>query len=469
MPDGAQTMPGADSRIGARLRAVAATVVDGVVVDGHSLDAQLEAHEGKVGEADRSLLRLLCYGSLREHWQLREWLGQLVARPLKRRDRVIESLLAVGLYQLARTRIPTHAAVSATVDAARLLKRPKLAGLINAVLRRFVRDDLASKPAASDEARHNHPRWMIDQLARDWPEERDRVLAANNERAPMWLRANSRRASSDACLAALEAAGIAASANPAGAIRLDEPVAVADLPGFRDGLVSVQDAGAQLAAPWLLGSVPTARRLLDACAAPGNKSAHLLELAPDNAELTAVDIDGARLESVRDSLARLSLAATVLEADASNPSEWWNGKPFDAILLDAPCSASGVIRRHPDIKLLRRQADIARLKGLQARMLKSLWPLLAPGGRLLYVTCSVFAAENDAVVGEFLKATPDARENDVLPNNNIRDVMHRKTRGYQVLPGAGGMDGFYFACLDKRPSSDAPAMDGTQSEQGTIG
>ena len=469
MPDDAEKTPGSDSRKGARLRAVAATVVDGVVVGGHSLDAELERHESEVSEADRSLLRLLCYGSLREHWQLREWLGLLVARPLKRRDRIVESLLAVGLYQIARTRIPTHAAVSATVDAARILKRPKLAGLINAVLRRFIRDDLASKPAASDEARHNHPRWMIDQLARDWPEEQDDILAANNQRAPMWLRVNSSRASSDACLAALEAAGITASVNPVGAIRLEEPLAVADLPGFHDGLVSVQDAGAQLAAPWLLGSVPTARRLLDACAAPGNKSAHLLELAPDDAELTAVDIDGARLDSVRDNLTRLSLSATVLEADASNPSDWWNGKPFDAILLDAPCSASGVVRRHPDIKLLRRPADIARLQALQVRMLQSLWPLLAPGGRLLYVTCSVFAAENDAVVCEFLKATPDARENDVLPNNNTRDVMHRKTRGYQVLPGAGGMDGFYFACLDKRQSGDAPAGDGTHSEQGTIG
>ena len=458
-------MSGSNARKGAALRAVAATVVDGVVAGGHSLDAELERHEGEVSEADRSLLRLLCYGCLREHWQLREWLAQLVDRPLRRRDRIVESLLAVGLYQLARTRIPTHAAVSATVDAARLLQRPKLAGFLNAVLRRFVRDDLAARPPGSDEARYNHPAWMIEQLRLDWPDHWAGLLEANNDRAPMWLRVNAKRDTNDACLDALKAAGIAATVNPAGAILLDEPVAVAELPGFAEGRVSVQDAGAQLAAPWLLQATPPAPRLLDACAAPGNKSAHLLELAPADATLTAVDIDAKRLDSVRDNLARLGLSATVVEADASDPGEWWTGEPFDAILLDAPCSASGVIRRHPDIKLLRRQTDIARLQALQARMLRALWPLLAPGGRLLYVTCSVFAAENDAVVSGFLEETPDARLNDVLPNNNIRDVMQSKACGYQVLPGSGGMDGFFFACLDKRPSGDAPGTDGSHSEQ----
>ena len=212
----------------------------------------------------------------------------------------------------------------------------------------------------------------------------------------------------------------------------------------------MQDAAAQLAAPWLLFTDEGLEgRVLDACAAPGGKSAHLLEAAKGRIELTSVDIDAGRAQDIEASLVRLGLVATVLTADASNPGEWWDGKPFDGILLDAPCSASGVIRRHPDIKLLRRASDIEALAALQARLLRKLWPLLAPGGRLLYVTCSVLAAENDAVVGDFLDATPDARENTMLQNNNIRDVMRRKACGYQVLPGTAGMDGFFYACLEK--------------------
>ena len=230
------------------------------------------------------------------------------------------------------------------------------------------------------------------------------------------------------------------------ALKLSEAMPVAALPGFSEGRVSVQDAAAQIAAPWLLkdhkGSI------LDACAAPGGKSAHLLELGGEIA-LTSVDRDVERLESVAENLKRLGLTATVLAGDASNPSEWWNGEPFDGILLDAPCSASGVIRRHPDIKLLRRESDIAELARLQSALLAALWPLLKPNGRLLYVTCSVLAAENDAVVARFLDSTADARENDMLPNNNIRDVMRARDRGYQVLPGTAGLDGFYFACLEK--------------------
>jgi len=450
---GFQAMANSDAS-GARSRAAAARAVDAVVREGRSLDAALDQYEDELSDADRSLVRLMSYGSLREYWQLREWLSSLVERPLRKRDRIIESLLVIGMYQIARTRVPTHAAVSATVEAARLLDRPKLSGLTNAVLRRFVRDDIAATPPASDESRYNHPAWLIERIKADWPDDWVSILDANNGRAPMWLRVNARRQSVDEYLAALSAADMPASAGPGSAIRLDEPVAVSALPGFDDGIVSVQDAAAQLAAPWLLSpGLPTAApRILDACAAPGNKTAHLLELAAADAVLTAIDIDSVRLGSVRDNLERLGLSATVLAADASNPRGWWNGEPFDAILLDAPCSASGVIRRHPDIKLLRRAADVDRLGALQADLLRSLWQLLAPGGRLLYVTCSVFAAENDRIVSEFLLSAPDARGNDVLPNNNIRDVMHRKARGYQVLPGSAGLDGFYFACLEKVPA-----------------
>jgi 16S rRNA (cytosine967-C5)-methyltransferase len=237
------------------------------------------------------------------------------------------------------------------------------------------------------------------------------------------------------------------SEHAAAAVLMAEPCPVTRLPGFADGLVSVQDGAAQLAAPWLLQGA--GGRVLDACAAPGGKSGHLLELGGTDIALTCLDRDEQRLRAVGDTVARLGRSATLLCGDASTPQAWWDGAAFDAILLDAPCSASGVIRRHPDIKLLRRAADIAPLAALQRSLLDSLWPLLAPGGRLLYVTCSVLAAENDEVLRPFVEATPDAREDDALQNNNIRDVMQRKACGFQILPGTADMDGFYYACLEK--------------------
>jgi 16S rRNA (cytosine967-C5)-methyltransferase len=438
-----------DQRKGARLRATAAVVVDSVVAGGRSLDAALTEHEERVAPADRALLRLLCYGSLRRHWRLQSWIDQLVDRPLKRRDSVVNALLAIGLYQLTETRIPDHAVVSQTVEASRLLRRPKLAGLLNAVLRRFVREDTASQEPTTSEARHDHPRWLIDAISADWPGHDTEILAANNARAPMWLRVNPVREAAASYVQRLENAGISAEHFAAipGAVRLAEPISVDELPGFQDGVVSVQDAGAQLAAPWLLEG--RRGRVLDACAAPGGKSGHLLELGGADIALTCVEKEKNRLRAVPENLERLGVDATLVCGDVSTPGDWWDGNAFDAILLDAPCSATGVIRRHPDIKLLRREEDIARLAAVQRALLDSLWGLLAPGGRLLYVTCSVLAAENDRVVQEFLAVTGDARENDVLQNNNIRDVMHRKACGYQLLPGTAGMDGFYYACLER--------------------
>jgi len=438
-----------EQRKGARLRATAAVVVDSVVTTGRSLDAALAEHEEQVAPDDRALLRLLCYGSLRRHWRLQSWIDQLLDRPLKRRDSVINALLAVGLYQLTETRIPDHAVVSQTVEASRLLRRPKLAGLLNAVLRRFVREDIVSQELVTCEARHDHPGWLIDAVSADWPCQVDEILAANNSRAPMWLRVNSARETVASYAQQLENAGMGAEVLEAvaGAVRLAEPVGIDELPGFDEGVVSVQDAAAQLAAPWLLEG--KRGRVLDACAAPGGKSGHLLELGGADIALTCVEVEEKRLQSIPENLERLGVSATLVCGDASTPESWWDGNAFDAILLDAPCSASGVIRRHPDIKLLRREQDVVRLGATQRALLDSLWGLLAPGGRLLYVTCSVLAAENDRVVQAFLDATEDARENDVLQNNNIRDVMHRKACGYQLLPGTAGMDGFYFACLER--------------------
>ena len=437
---------------GAKTRAVAAEVVDAVAAGGQSLDAAIARLEARVGPEERSLLRMLSYGTLRNYWQLQHWIGQLLDRPLKKRDSVINALLAVGLFQLCDTRIPDHASVSQTVEAARLLRRPKLAGLLNACMRRFQRESLAEARGGSDAALWNHPQWLIDKLRDDWPDDVEDILAANNARAPMWLRANSSRQSAAEYRRRLAEVEIEAELleSVPDAVRLIEPQAVENLPGFADGDVSVQDAAAQIAARWLMEASPS--RVLDACAAPGGKSGHLHELGGAALELTAIDNDASRIERVRENHKRLGSNATITVADASNSGEWWDGRPFDAVLLDAPCSATGVIRRHPDIKLLRRASDIDELGALQGRILSALWPLLAPGGRLLYVTCSVLSEENDDVVREFLQASNDAEEGSVLPNNNIRDLMRRTACGYQILPGTADMDGFYFACLEKKAS-----------------
>jgi 16S rRNA (cytosine967-C5)-methyltransferase len=267
----------------------------------------------------------------------------------------------------------------------------------------------------------------------------------------MWLRVNLRRTTRENYLLQLHAAdqGAQVTLLPGldAALCLEVPRPVDNLPGFADGTVSVQDGAAQLAAPWLLEQ--GGERILDACAAPGGKTAHLLELACPGAALSAIDSDAERLGRVHENLARLGLQATVRVADASNPKTWWDGVSFDRILLDAPCSASGVIRRHPDIRLLRRESDLTALAARQYSMLEALWGLLAVGGRLLYVTCSVFEEENDSVVRRFLETRSDAREDLVLPNNNIRALMQRKVAGFQLLPGTQRLDGFYFACLER--------------------
>ncbi len=437
---------------GARTRAAAAEAVDMVVTSRRSLDAAIAIHESRLPAEERPLMRMLAFGALRHHWRLREWIDELVSRPLHKGDSVVNALLAVGLYQLIDTRVPDHAAVSLTVDATRALRRPKLAGLVNACLRRFRRENFAAREARSEEASWNHPQWLIDRLQKDWPDDVETILTENNARAPMWLRANASRQPAARYVERLREAGLSASLTEAApdALRLDEPCGIDALPGFADGDVSVQDAAAQIAARWLMTSGPS--RVLDACAAPGGKSGHLAELGGDGFDLTAVDIDDERLARVRENHERLALPATVLRGDASKPGEWWDGRPFDGILLDAPCSATGVIRRHPDIKLLRRVGDVDELGALQGAMLRALWPLLAPGGRLLYVTCSVLAAENDEVVNGFLAGCDDAAEDAVLPNNNNRDLMRRKACGYQILPGTAGMDGFYYACLVKKGS-----------------
>jgi 16S rRNA (cytosine967-C5)-methyltransferase len=374
----------------------------------------------------------LLYGALRDYA-----VGDCLIASLAHRtppDPLVRALLVTALRALRSGR-PAHAVVSQAVDAAAKLRRTSAKGLVNAVLRNYLRNRavLEARAAQSEEARYCHPQWWIDRLRADYPDAWEQILAAGNTHPPMTLRVNARRTSVADYIAMLAAQNIEARQIGPHAVRLGAPRPVEDVPGFDAGLVSVQDAGAQLAAP-LLGTV-SGQRVLDACAAPGGKTAHLLELAA--IELTALDVDDRRLDRVRATLARLGLAARVIVGDAAAPESWWDGRPFQRILLDAPCTASGVVRRYPDIKWLRRAEDVAVFAALQARLLVALWRLLEPGGKLLYATCSVFHEENGAVVAGFLERQPDAGR---VAAPGIGDG--------QLLPDADH-DGFYYALLQK--------------------
>jgi 16S rRNA (cytosine967-C5)-methyltransferase len=436
-------LPDPSEAPGAALRAEAARLNARVVSGGSSLAAL--AIDASLSRRDQSLLRAMLSESLRWHHRYEWLLSRLLDRPLRRRDAVLAALLRIGLTQLAALRIPDHAAVSATVAAARLLELPHAGGLVNAVLRRYLREraDLDTLAANDDVARFSHPEWLITAIRRDWPRDFESILDANNAPPPLWLRVNRRKTSPEAYLDRLAKAGIEASivAPFVDAVLVREPCPVDELPGFADGLVSVQDAAAQRAVD-LIGLAP-GQRVLDACAAPGGKTAHMLERCDGLAALVALERDSGRLEQVADNLSRLGLAATLVAGDATRPGSWFDGQPFDRILVDAPCSATGVIRRHPDIKLLRRGDDIGRLSATQGQMLDALWPLLAPGALMVYVTCSVLAAENRNVTQAFTSRTPDA---DLA---RFGSPSH-----FQVLPGETDADGFYYACLSKGESDN---------------
>ena len=435
-----------DADAGARLRAEAAKVVAAVARSGASLSAVLPAALAAVAPTDRGLLQQLCYGSLRFGLRYRAVLARLMTRPLKARDADLEALLWVGLHQVEALGLPPHAAVHATVGACRLLGKDWARGLVNGVLRKVLREPALLDPdrMTDPEARYAHPAWLVAQLRRDWPEHWEAILAANNRQAPMTLRVNVRHSGRAAYAELLQAQGLSSRPAPhaeAGVI-LDHPIAVDRLPGFAQGWVSVQDGAAQLAAP-LLDAAP-GMRVLDACAAPGGKTAHLLERNAD-LDLVALDVDAGRLGRVRETLDRLGLAAETRCADLAQAAEWHDGRPFHRILLDAPCSATGVIRRHPDIKLLRRASDIAALAARQAELLETAWDLLASGGVLLYATCSVLRAENEAVLDRFLAGHSDA----------VADPLDMAWgqpagAGRQILPGDCDADGFFYARLRRR-------------------
>ncbi|HKE45781.1 MAG TPA: 16S rRNA (cytosine(967)-C(5))-methyltransferase RsmB [Steroidobacteraceae bacterium] len=433
------------------LLASAANTVTAVIAKGQSLDDALESMASTVSEAeDAAALQALSYGTLRWYTRLDYWQTQLLERGTRPKPR-IGGLLAVALHQLAFSNHPPHAIVDQAVDAARELGEPRAAGLVNAILRRFLRERERLGAAAEEfpPARFAHPAWLMERIRHDWPDHWRKILEANNQAPPMWLRVNRRRTSPAEYLAALASESLNATRSELApdALLLETPVPVTRLPGFESGAVSVQDAGAQLAAQLL--AVGDRMRVLDACAAPGGKACHLLEQA--DVELVAVDRSAERLEALRENLRRLQLAASVIVGDAADTARWWDSRPFERILLDAPCTATGVIRRHPDVKLLRRASDIDSLRREQLRLLGALWPLLAPGGRLLYVTCSVLRAENDEVVEAFLTGEPSANSVPIPEGFGPAGVRVNQA-GIQFLPGEAGLDGFYYACLEKRHS-----------------
>ena len=393
---------------------------------------------------DRALLEAICFTALRHRRRYEYVLSKWLQSPLPPRDYIVHCLLLAGLAQLDEMRMPAHAVVSATVDAARELGFDAKAGMINAILRRHGREPL---PASADVAiASSHPDWLVAQLRADWPADAEFMLAENNVPAPLWLRANTRRISRTELLAALRDAGIECEAptQPTKSLFLRaQPLET--LPGWSGGKFSVQDGAAQLAVEAL--APKSGERILDACAAPGGKTAQIAEELGDG-YLLAMDVAASRLAPINETLERLGLTSPHIEVklgDAADPYDWWDGKHFDAVLLDAPCSATGIIRRQPDIKWHRRAEDIANLVAQQERLLDSLWHVVRPGGRLLYATCSVLKAENEYQIDSFLGRTFDAV---ALP----LDARYGRSSGAgrQRFPGEGDMDGFFYALLQKR-------------------
>lgn len=412
-----------------------ATALTSVEAEGHSL----------------ALLKELCFGSCRWYHQLNAELTQLLDKPMKNKDRDIHCLLIIGLHQLSRMRLGEHAAINETVNACLVLRKSWAKSLINGVLRTYQRNKNAGTTVAAqssdDSVQYSHPGWLIQALQEAWPDDWRQVLEAGNHHPPMTLRVNQQATSRQAFLQALTDSGHAARAGELTptAVYLSAPLAVTEIAGFNDGHVSVQDEASQLI-PALLGT-QAGHRVLDACAAPGGKTCHILEYQPEVAEVLALDIDERRLARLDDNLARLALThghVQRIAADAGELDAWWDGQPFDRVLLDAPCSATGIIRRQPDIKLLRTAADIDKLTALQARLLDRLWHTLKPGGLLMYSSCSILPAENSDQVEAFVQRTPDARHRIIEAGWGIACPY-----GRQLLPQTGSTDGFFYALIEK--------------------
>src|ERR1700691_938809 len=433
-------------------RSLAAHAVARILREGVTLDAALKS---ALAAADSKLapsVRSLSYGAVRGYYRHEAILGRMLSAPVRSLDPLVRALLSVALYELEDERTPEYAVVDAAVQTAKATDAARAAGLINAVLRRYLRErkSLDAEIARNPATRHASPVWLADRLRADWPVRWTQLLAAGDAQAPMWRRVNRRLGTADDYLQQLRAAGIGARAETRvpQAVVLDSPCDVHALPGFADGWVSVQDLAGQCVA-FPLG-LKAGQRVLDACAAPGGKTALIAEREPQLTKLVAVDVDPKRLERIRENLKRGNLSAEVIAADAGTPAAWWDGVPFDRILLDAPCSALGVIRRHPDIRIRKSPSEIDKLPRLQARLLAAAWRLLASGGRLVYATCTVTRSENRDLVAEFLRGTPDAASLPAAQRAGWPGFGEADDFGRQILPGEAGADGFYYAALTKQ-------------------
>lgn len=427
------------------VRAAAAQVITQILAAKGSLSSLLPAISTKIADNDRALLQELCFGTCRFYPQLQAYTECLLDKPLRAKDGDVQALLLLGLYQLLHTRIPDHAAIGETVEVTRYIKKPWATNLVNGVLRSFQRDSSRINEFLAENRafQSNHPAWMEAMIGKCWPEQFEQVIAANNQHPPFSLRLNTHKISRDSYLQLLLNADINAKPthySPYG-ITLEQACDPRKLPHFTEGWLSVQDEAAQLSGDLL--QLSPSLRILDACSAPGGKTGHLLELEP-SLRVTALDADERRLTRVRENLTRLGVTADIVCGDGTKPNSWWDGELYDRILLDAPCSATGIIRRHPDIKVLRTPEELDKLGELQQQLLKNLWPLLKPGGVLLYATCSIMPKENTRIIEAFLARNKDASCDQL-------DVHwgFAQTCGRQLLPQMDDHDGFYYARLRK--------------------
>ena len=427
-------------------RAIAAKVLVPVINGETTITEALEAPADTVPATEKKLLFELCLGTLRYFHRLQEISQQLMAKPLRQKDSDVQALIALGLYQLIYLRVPDHAAISETVGAAREFGKEWATKLINGVLRNYLRQqrEIATKLQHNDCFQYSHPAWLIDKLQTAWPQQWQDILTTNNQQAPLTLRVNCKKISISAYCRLLEQHNIAHQRlyySSAG-VQLVGNTEVTTLPGYHDGLFSVQDEAAQLSAHLL--SLTPRERILDACCAPGGKSGHILEAQPHLGELVSIDSDADRMCRVQQNFERLGHNATLIVADAAVTNSWWDGHKFDGILVDAPCSGTGTIRRHPDIKLLRRVADLAKLVKTQSELITKLWATLKPGGVMVYATCSILPEENEEIVRAFCGRHPDAIHDPIAANWGVA-----RPYGRQLFPQANGHDGFYYARIIK--------------------
>ena len=425
------------------LRADGAQVLFQVLEQGQSLRECLPPIQERHKDQDKAWLQEMVYGCLRQLPVLQFWLRQLLDKPLKKRTKVVEHLIMLGLYQLAFSRVSVHAAVSETVAACPSLKATSMKGLVNGILRNFIRQDLMSSPPRDAQLQSGLPKWLYKALDQAYPEQLPDLICSMQDKAPVWLRVNRQQVSLQDFCQALTDKGISFEPSDAHSdgLRLTTNCDITGLPGFDQGWFAVQDGAAQLAVEYLQPQADEV--ILDACAAPGGKTCHILERQPGITRCDALDVEQSRLQRVSENLLRLKLDATIICGDASQPAQWWDGQQYDRILLDAPCSATGVIRRHPDIKWLRKATDIQQLVTLQANILDAMWTLLKPGGTLLYATCSILPQENSQQISQFLQRTSDATLSPLSDNEQT------EYPGRQILPGENKMDGFYYARLIK--------------------